>query len=146
MNKPEDIFLHAKANEATGCVEWVGTLWATGYGRFQLRNKSVKAHRVAYELRYAKLPADACVLHRCDNRKCINADHLFIGTRKDNNLDKTKKGRQTRGAEVNTAKITVEDVRLIRADARPSKQIASEFGISWGQVNKVRGMRAWNHV
>lgn len=145
-NTTADVMQCAKANEATGCIEWTGTLWKTGYGRFQMDNRSHKAHRVAYELTKGLLPPGACVLHRCDNRKCINAEHLFIGTRKDNNLDKTAKGRQTKGEDVNTAKITGVIARRIRGDGRGSKVIAAEVGLSWGHVNKIRHGRAWSHA
>lgn len=149
MNKPNtlaDVLQFAKHNDATGCLEWTGTLWKTGYGRFQMANKSHKAHRVAYELAKGAIEGAACVLHRCDNRKCINVDHLFIGTRKDNNLDKTAKGRQTKGVDVNTAKINDETVRRIREDVRDANSIAEDIGLSFGHVNKIRHGRAWTHV
>lgn len=145
-NTPSDVMQFAKADEATGCIEWTGTLWKTGYGRFQMDNRSHKAHRVAYELAKGHLPEGACLLHRCDNRRCINVEHLFIGTRKDNNLDKTAKGRQAKGVDVNTAKINDEVARRIRTDDRDSKVIAAEVGLSWGHVNKIRHGRAWAHV
>lgn len=149
MNKrhlPQEVLAHAALNQNTGCLEWTGALWASGYGRFQLNNRSVKAHRVAYELAHGPLTPDQCVLHRCDNRKCINVGHLFLGTRKDNNLDKTTKGRQTKGEQVNTAKVSTPAVLAIREDARTSKEVAADYGLTWGHVNKIRGGRAWGHV
>ncbi len=64
-----------------------------GYGAFRIGKQKHDAHRVAYELQIGPIPEGLCVLHKCDNPPCVRGDHLFVGTRGDNNKDMHKKGR-----------------------------------------------------
>ena len=75
-----------------GCWEWTGYIGKNGYGRISINGKYKSAHRLAYQLHYNKIP-DRHVCHSCDNRKCINPSHLWLGTDKDNLRDMWKKGR-----------------------------------------------------
>lgn len=103
-------------------------------------------HRLSWLLKYGSLNNVDCVLHKCDNRKCLNPDHLFLGSRADNNKDKVSKNRQTKGEEVSSVKITENDVLKIRDLILDSKIIGMLYGISWGHVNKIKGRRVWAHV
>lgn len=86
-----------------GCWEWTGGLVSGGYGAFKAEEKTVRAHVFAYEQAHGPIkplsPEEGCpfVLHKCDNRKCVRASHLFLGTHQDNMDDMVKKGRQHRG-------------------------------------------------
>lgn len=71
------------------CVEWAGLRFRDGYGRVG----SKQAHRVAWEQTYGPIPEGLFVLHRCDNRPCVNPEHLFLGTNTDNMQDMVAKGR-----------------------------------------------------
>jgi len=81
------------AHRENGCVEWTGARFATGYGVFRFRGKNARAHRVAWTLANGEIPQGIDVLHKCDNPCCVNPDHLFLGTDKDNHQDKARKGR-----------------------------------------------------
>jgi hypothetical protein len=75
------------------CVDFAGFCGPQGYGIQQFQGKVWRAHRLAWTLAYGPIPDDLCVLHHCDNRSCVNVDHLFLGTRGDNARDMVAKGR-----------------------------------------------------
>lgn len=79
-----------------GCWEWQASTNKNGYGRFQIHPKTYKAHRISYFLIHGDIPADKVVCHRCDNPRCVNPFHLFLGTCKENTHDMISKGRLNR--------------------------------------------------
>src|ERR1700743_2052316 len=81
-----------RRNETNGCLEWDSFRWF-GYGMFYYMGKPRKAHRVSWELYRGPIPEGLCVLHRCDNRACVDPEHLFLGTYQDNTDDMRAKGR-----------------------------------------------------
>jgi hypothetical protein len=99
------------------CWIWTGGLNTSGYGQFQLRRKSVGAHRWMYEHTIGKIPDGLLVCHTCDNPPCVNPAHLWLGTNGDNMRDSSQKGRRVglqAGTNNGRAILTPDDVREIR--------------------------------
>ena len=90
----------ARIDKTGDCWMWTGSRTKAGYGQLQYRRVSQQpllAHRVAWELRFGSAPGKLHVLHHCDNPACVRPEHLFLGTQKDNNTDRTRKGRTASG-------------------------------------------------
>ena len=121
---------------ASGCKAWIGAKFMReGYGMIgiggRIGHKKKHAHRVAWELDHGPIPDGLCVLHKCDNPPCVNTEHLFLGTRADNNRDKTEKGRCK-------VKLSPDQVLAIRADTRPLRVIGCEYSVSHRTIEVIQ--------
>jgi len=131
------------------CWEWKRCVQSKGYGSVSIgKSRTAGAHRVAYQLSNGEFPEDLCVLHKCDNRRCCNPSHLFLGTIQDNNRDMCLKGRQARGEKSGRAKLTMSDVTKMRALYSKGNitysGIAIEFKISPTYARSVIKGDYWN--
>jgi len=88
-------------DEKTDCWNWQGGKNNIGYGLIRDGKRMRTTHRVSYELNNGQIPTNLVVCHKCDNPKCINPDHLWVGTRKDNTQDMMKKGRHKSNPDLN---------------------------------------------
>lgn len=90
------LYLKMRVNEA-GCWEWMGQTQESGYGQIKAFGKLVNCHRLSYELYHGPIPGGLEVTHTCDNRVCVNPDHLVAGTHQQNMADMILKGRRVQG-------------------------------------------------
>ena len=131
-----------------GCIEWSGTIAANGYGVLRHDGKQKYAHRVSYEDAFGEIPAGMCVCHSCDNRKCVNPKHLWLGTKGDNAKDRDAKGRHwVRSGESHpNAKLTARRVKAIRNERMGWRAAKLRFGISRSVYYAVLSGDAWKHA
>lgn len=141
----------SKVEVSDGCWLWRGTMGNKGYGQFYTDKKRRLAHRVSYEINVDMIPADHEVCHRCDNPRCVNPAHLFVGTHAENMADRNGKGRSRgpKGMRHGRANLTDEQVKAIRGrftDGRCCKDLAQEFGVGPSAVYKIVHRETWRHV
>ncbi len=124
----------------SGCMEWQGYINKSGYGGITISRKPLHAHRWVWILSKGNISKGLHVLHKCDNRKCVNVDHLFLGTNEDNHKDKVSKGRQAKGVMFPFTKITekeVDEMILLAKSGNAYKDIGIKFNICKEHVSRL---------
>lgn len=143
----ENVLVHPR----TECWVWAGSaLNPFGYGQYRFPKGTRKprtAHRASWTLHNGPIPPRLCVLHRCDNPRCVNPEHLFLGTQAENMRDMVLKGRSLKGERANGSKLTDNDVREIRSNKILTlAELASKYGISLRNVYYIVTQQTWRHV
>jgi hypothetical protein len=145
-----DRFLDSyKPGKPDACWPWTGTIHHNGYGIITDDHKRlVQAHRVSYERIHGSIPKGLKICHTCDNRPCCNPAHLFVGTDADNQADKARKGRATRGEDISLARLTEANVRVIRSlyPQMTQQAIADRFSVHQTIISDVVRRKTWKHV
>ena len=165
---PKDLLHFWKKVRVRGldeCWEWQANT-SLGYGKFGIGRKRFRSHRVAWRIANGPIPLGLCVLHRCDNRRCCNPNHLFLGTLTDNNHDRDRKGRACRpcgdenparkhperllrGEQCPWAKLTKQKVRNVRrryAQGESQAALAREMGVGATAIKRIVLRKTWSHV
>ena len=141
----------SKVEKTDGCWRWLGNKSKEGYGKFVAPNSQL-ATRFSWKLHYGDIPDGMCVCHKCDNPECTRPDHLFLGTRADNNKDRAAKGRSSmaNGERVPTHKLTeikaIEIYFLYQSECYSTRDIAKVYGVSDTVVKNIGTMKAWKHI
>ena len=148
------------------CWIWTGVRDKDGYGRTRpgTGKSYVLAHRFSYELHHGPIPTGLHILHKCDNPPCVNPDHLFSGTNRDNIDDMVRKDRQlkgdrhplrlhpecvARGTRSAFAKLDdekVRQVRILRAEGLSCPAIARLYGVAKSTIQRSANGLSWAHV
>lgn len=161
MRSIEDRFWEKvqKSTNESDCWIWIGGP-KKGYGHMRRGGKlegSSYAHRLSYELHKGKITEGMHVCHKCDNIRCVNPAHLFLGTAKDNMADMTQKGRRAYGKQVSNAgeahgeaKLTEKEVLEIRSIYPTKKytqyELADKYGVSQFLIWSILKRKAWKHI
>lgn len=130
----------------TECIIWQGRKDQFGYGR--IGKRSLKAHRVAFELATGKDPTGWLVCHHCDNPSCINPEHLYLGTHQDNANDKVKRNRCSRlKGEINPAATMTDDLATkVIKEPGTYRGVARKFGLQPNAVRNVKLGITWQDL
>ena len=166
VNKDGPIPLHCP--ELGPCWLWTASKDGCGYGWIGLGNRKLgKAHQVSWELHFGPIPEDKCVLHHCDLPECSNPRHLFLGTQKDNALDRESKGRgnhatgvrcgafthpecRPRGPQHGNARLSEMQVREIRqmytGAYGEQKALAKKYGVDIQTIRRITQGKSYTNV
>lgn len=142
-------------NVITGCWEWTNCIQANGYARITTNRRADYAHRHSYLCFVGPIPKGMDVCHTCDNRRCVNPCHLFLGTRAQNVRDAMMKGRTSLGERHGLAirrgqasrKVSEADIRRIRemrASGMKCYEIAQHFNCTPSNISKITSGSTWS--
>lgn len=119
------------------CWAWEGAGKGNGYGHLSFRGSSMGAHRAAYLLFCGEISQGLDVCHSCDNRCCVNPDHLYLGTRQDNMDDCRSKGRACGGARKHLREHQVQEIRRRANGGHSLRKISEQMNIAYSAVRSV---------
>lgn len=144
-----DRFWSKVKKDDSDCWNWGAGCNRFGYGKFCVNGKTENAHRVSYEIYHnRKIKEGMCILHSCDNPKCVNPAHLREGTHQENMDDREQRGRQAKGEKNGSAKLTKEKVKEIRerykkGDITQTK-LGEEYGVDRTSIRDIINFKNWN--
>lgn len=133
------------------CWIWKGATNAKGYGNLRDGHRTKLAHRASYEAFNGNILHGLCVLHTCDNRSCVNPDHLWQGTHEDNAKDRQKKGRSAdrQGEKHGRAKLNeneISEILKMLEKGFPQRQIAKLYHVHQSTIYKINVRKNWAHL
>jgi hypothetical protein len=140
--KMASFFARAIKNNETNCWEWNGCLTGNGYGHCALLNEK-KAHRVSYKLHYGDILDKMIIMHKCDNRICVNPEHLQQGTHKENMSDMKDKGRAATSYKPH---LTEEQVKAIYLSKSSISQLVKQYNLNIRTIERIRARRIWGKI
>lgn len=131
------------------CWEWNGNILKNGYGTISVNDKSTYVHRLSYLIHKGEIPKGLLVCHTCDNRKCVNPEHFFLGNHKENFAGMINKDRHCRGKRSPNHKLNDEDIfkiRSLREEGKTYLEISKLFNVRPGSIRKIALRLSWKHI
>lgn len=131
----------------TPCQIWPRQVGNNGYGKLTVGGKTLMPHRLAWSIANGPIPKNRQVNHKCDNKLCCNADHMYIGTQAENRRDAAKndqRGEQRYNAVLTEALVC--EIRVRHADGESYRSIADDIGVGYAAVAAAGTRRTWRHV
>ena len=131
------------------CWEWIGAKYPSGYGAFGWAYKQgfeQRAHRFAWELFFEPIPEGWLILHKCNNRSCVNPNHLYLGNTQQNTRDRMLFGNHCYGIKIGNHKLNEEQVKSIFHDTRAYRAIARDYGVFYNVIRSIKRGRTWKHL
>lgn len=136
-----------RKSDPDACWEWKAAKFDKGHGAFSLKHHNLRANRVAWGLTFGTIPDGLNALHKCDNPPCCNPNHLFLGTKLENNRDRHNKGRSAKGEKIGTHKLTqgqvIEIRRLFSLGNTTKVALGKQFGVSDVQIGFIVRGKSW---
>lgn len=127
------------------CWDWAGTKMTSGYGYLTMGGgRKQGAHRISWMLHNGPIPKNIFVLHKCDNKLCMNPGHLWLGTHDDNMADMCAKGRQSKPGKLSENE--VREVRKRFADGETQVDLGKEYGVSFSAISQMITHRTYKWV
>lgn len=142
----EQRFFSRFAKLKNGCWQWRAHTDKDGYGVLPGDSKNTRAHRFSYEFHKGKIPDGMVVCHSCDNPGCVNPEHLFTGTTKDNAQDALKKQRHYVGEKNGRSKLTEQQVKNILVSPLNGPELAEMYGVDRATINSIKRRSTWKHL
>jgi len=140
-----------KKDTETNCWLWIGGKTPNGYGHYYIPNgkhSGSSAHRTSYRLFKGEIPENLIIRHKCRN-KCVNPDHLELGTHKDNAIDRVRDGISFKGTKNPACKYTEDQIRDIRkrySEGETQTSIAKSLGTKQGHISDICLRKVWAHI
>lgn len=149
VNPEERFHQHYKINQENNCWEWIKPLDKHGYGEIWVHTRKFKSHRYSYILHNGEIPLDRIICHRCGNKICVNPEHLYAGTYKDNVADAIRMREIPIGEDNYLAKLTnsqVKEIKIKLSQGSRNCDLANEYKVNKNRISAIKTGIIWKHI